>query len=60
MKCYNHPATDSVGTCNGCNKGLCKECASLWSTFNIRGHQYSGGSFGIDLRHQKMANCQNK
>ncbi len=31
MKCYNHPATDSVGTCNGCNKGLCKECADKFS-----------------------------
>ncbi len=31
MKCYNHPATDSVGTCNGCNKGLCKECASVFN-----------------------------
>ncbi len=31
MKCYNHPEKDSVGSCNGCNKGLCKECASIFN-----------------------------
>ena len=31
MKCYNHPEADSVGSCNGCNKGLCKECASIFN-----------------------------
>lgn len=29
MKCYYHENRDAVATCTMCNKGLCKECASL-------------------------------
>ncbi len=31
MKCYNHPEADSVSSCNDCNKGLCKQCASIFN-----------------------------
>lgn len=32
MKCANHVSLDAVGTCNGCGKGLCPDCASAFST----------------------------
>lgn len=28
MKCFNHPERDAVGSCKGCCKGLCHECAA--------------------------------
>ena len=28
MKCFYHEDRDAVATCQGCGKGLCKECAS--------------------------------
>jgi len=28
VKCYNHPATDAVGVCKVCQKGICRECAT--------------------------------
>lgn len=31
MKCFFHEEKDAVATCMRCNKGLCKECASLYS-----------------------------
>lgn len=31
MKCFYHEERDAVATCKRCNKGLCKECASLYN-----------------------------
>ncbi len=31
MKCFYHEERDAVATCTRCNKGLCKECASLYN-----------------------------
>ncbi len=31
MKCAQHVSLDAVGTCNGCGKGLCPECVSLFT-----------------------------
>ena len=31
MKCFYHEERDAVATCSRCNKGLCKECASLFN-----------------------------
>ena len=28
MKCFYHPATDAVGLCKHCQRGLCTACAS--------------------------------
>jgi hypothetical protein len=27
MKCYNHRASEAVGTCKHCSKGICSACA---------------------------------
>ena len=32
MKCAQHFELDAVGTCNACGKGLCPECASIFTT----------------------------
>ena len=32
MNCYNHAETTAVASCIDCGKGLCKECASLYSS----------------------------
>lgn len=32
MKCAQHNSLDAVGTCNLCNKGLCPECVSTFTT----------------------------
>ena len=29
MKCYTHDQNDAVGICKNCQKGICKECATL-------------------------------
>lgn len=31
MKCYHHPDRDAVATCTECGRGLCKECADVYS-----------------------------
>lgn len=31
MNCFNHTDVVSVATCQDCQKGLCKECSSLYS-----------------------------
>ncbi len=31
MNCFNHTDVVSVATCQNCQKGLCKECSSLYS-----------------------------
>lgn len=31
MKCAQHVDLDAVATCNGCGRGLCPECASVFS-----------------------------
>lgn len=31
MKCAQHFELDAVGTCNACGKGLCPECASIFT-----------------------------
>ena len=28
MRCFNHPDRDAIGSCKGCCKGLCMECAA--------------------------------
>lgn len=29
MACYNHPLRQAVSQCNGCKKGICKECYDI-------------------------------
>lgn len=31
MNCYNHPERNAVITCPQCGKGLCSECANIYS-----------------------------
>lgn len=31
MNCYNHPQQTAVSQCSDCGKGLCHECATLYS-----------------------------
>ncbi len=31
MNCNNHTEVVAVATCNECNKGLCKECANIYT-----------------------------
>lgn len=31
MKCFNHTDREAVATCQHCGKGLCKECAALYT-----------------------------
>lgn len=28
MRCFNHPERDAIGSCKGCSKGLCMDCAA--------------------------------
>ena len=31
MRCFYHPDRDAVATCKSCGKGLCQECAAVYS-----------------------------